>query len=78
MTEASGMKAEIWIGLKKTGVASWLWSVGETPTSSGLAEYTNWASLPNSSHHCGGMRDDGKWLSAACDTTLPFVCQEGN
>ncbi|XP_044035025.1 secretory phospholipase A2 receptor-like [Siniperca chuatsi] len=76
MTAASGVTTEIWIGLKETGVASWLWSVGETQTSHGLAEYTNWAIFPNSSHYCGGMRGDGKWLSALCETTLPFVCQE--
>uniref|UniRef100_A0A8P4K6C6 C-type lectin domain-containing protein n=2 Tax=Dicentrarchus labrax TaxID=13489 RepID=A0A8P4K6C6_DICLA len=76
MTAASGETKEIWIGLKKNGVASWLWSVGETQTSDGLAVYTNWASLPDSSHYCGGMRDDGKWLSASCVETHPFVCQE--
>lgn len=78
MTAKSSVKENIWIGLKKTGVAeSWLWSVGETQSSHGVTEYTNWASLPNSSHDCGGMRGDGKWLSALCSTTIPFVCQEG-
>lgn len=66
-----------WIGLKKNGVASWQWSVGETQTSDGLVNYTNWASSPDSSHDCGGMRDDGKWLSAPCGNLNPFVCQEG-
>ncbi|KAE8284285.1 hypothetical protein D5F01_LYC17616 [Larimichthys crocea] len=65
-----------WIGLKKNGVASWQWSVGETQTSDGLVNYTNWASSPDSSHDCGGMRDDGKWLSAPCGNLNPFVCQE--
>lgn len=77
MAVASGLSQEIWIGLKKTGVASWLWSVGETQTSHGLVEYANWASSPGSSQHCGAMRADGKWLSASCGTQYPFVCQEG-
>ncbi|CAJ1080961.1 secretory phospholipase A2 receptor-like [Xyrichtys novacula] len=74
---ANGLKEEVWIGLKEiVHPSSWMWSIGETPTSHGSAEYTNWASSPSSSHHCGGMRDDGKWLSAVCDTKLPFACQE--
>lgn len=77
MTEASGVKSNIWIGLKETGSATWLWSVGETETSDGLVEYTNWANSPSSSHHCGGMRDDGKWIDRLCNTELPFVCQNG-
>ncbi|XP_038592480.1 secretory phospholipase A2 receptor-like [Micropterus salmoides] len=76
VTAASGMTEEIWIGLTKTRVASWLWSVGETQSSHGVAEYTNWSIGPNSSHQCGGMRADGKWRSALCETPLPFVCQE--
>uniref|UniRef100_A0A4W6G4T0 C-type lectin domain-containing protein n=1 Tax=Lates calcarifer TaxID=8187 RepID=A0A4W6G4T0_LATCA len=76
-TAASGVTAEIWIGLTESGPASWLWSVGETSMSHKLAEYSNWDSSPDSSHHCGGMRTDGKWLSTLCQTALPFVCQEG-
>nr|XP_046233605.1 C-type mannose receptor 2-like [Scatophagus argus] len=76
MTAASGVTANIWIGLKKNGAASWLWSVGATQTSHGIAEYTNWATLPDSTHNCGGMKSDGKWLSALCGTNLPFVCQD--
>lgn len=76
-TAVSGVTEQIWIGLKETVETSWLWSVGETQTSQGLVEHTNWAGLPDSSHHCGGMGADGKWLSALCETELPFVCQEG-
>ncbi|KAI3365011.1 hypothetical protein L3Q82_001163 [Scortum barcoo] len=75
MTAVSDLTGSIWIGLKKSDLVSWLWSVGETQTGQGVAEYTNWASLPDSAHDCGGMRPDGKWLSALCNTTLPFVCQ---
>lgn len=72
---ASGEGRSIWIGLKKGGVVgSWMWSVGEAQTT----DYTNWASPPDSSYNCGGMRGDGKWLSASCEAVLPFVCQEGN
>ncbi|KAK9530476.1 hypothetical protein VZT92_011973 [Zoarces viviparus] len=74
---ASSVSGEAWIGLKEGGEASWLWSVGASQTSDGLAVYTNWASAPDPSHHCGGMRGDGKWSSALCNATLPFVCQGG-
>ncbi|XP_071318374.1 macrophage mannose receptor 1-like [Trachinotus anak] len=79
MTAASGATAGIWIGL--SGSLSfrkdfWQWSAGETWMSHGVAEYTNWASPPDSAHTCGGVRRDGKWLSELCDTPLPFVCQE--
>nr|XP_033467993.1 secretory phospholipase A2 receptor-like [Epinephelus lanceolatus] len=77
MTEASGETKEIWIGLRKAEMTSWLWSVGETQSSYGVAEYMNWANSLDSSHHCGGMKGDGKWLSELCGTKLPFVCQEG-
>uniref|UniRef100_A0A3Q4H920 C-type lectin domain-containing protein n=1 Tax=Neolamprologus brichardi TaxID=32507 RepID=A0A3Q4H920_NEOBR len=75
MVSASGVTAEMWIGLTQTGPAAWLWSVGETQISDGVVEYSNWASLPSSTDNCGGMRDDGKWFSAPCTTTLPYVCQ---
>nr|XP_008281552.1 PREDICTED: C-type lectin BfL-2-like [Stegastes partitus] len=42
-TAASGVTREIWIGLTETRASSWLWSVGETETSSGVVENTNWA-----------------------------------
>lgn len=74
MAAASGLGRSIWIGLEKGVVGSWMWSVGEAQTT----DYTNWASPPDSSHNCGGMRGDGKWLSASCGANLPFVCQEGN
>ncbi|XP_030256829.1 macrophage mannose receptor 1-like [Sparus aurata] len=73
MAAASGLGRSIWIGLEKGVVGSWMWSVGEAQTT----DYTNWASPPDSSHNCGGMRGDGKWLSASCGANLPFVCQEG-
>lgn len=75
MVSASGVTAEMWIGLTRTGPPAWLWSVGETQISDGVVEYTNWGSLPSSTDNCGGMRDDGKWFSAPCTTTLPYVCQ---
>lgn len=77
LAAASGIRVQIWIGLTHNGVASWMWSTTETQTSYGLAQYTNWASLPDPSHHCGGMRVDGKWFSALCERHLPFVCQSG-
>lgn len=64
----------IWIGLREYGVKSWKWSSGDNL---GKADYANWASLPTSSQNCGALRDDGKWLSAACNAALPFVCQTG-
>ncbi|XP_063750026.1 C-type mannose receptor 2-like [Eleginops maclovinus] len=74
ITLTNNMTGEIWIGLKKTGMLTWSWSIGEK---NGLAEYSNWAASPVSSQHCGSMRGDGKWISGLCTTTRPFVCQGG-
>lgn len=71
---ASSITSLIWVGLRKHGVKSWKWSSGDNP---GIADYANWASLPTSSQSCGALRDDGKWLGAACNAALPFVCQTG-
>lgn len=71
---ASSVASLMWIGLKKNEVKSWVWSSGDTP---GIAGYTNWATLPSSSHNCGALRSDGKWLGEFCATALPFVCQTG-
>lgn len=71
-SDASGVTKDTWIGLRKAGSSSWMWSVGH-----GLTEYANGAISPDSSHHCGAMGDDRKWHSALCETTLPFVCQTG-
>uniref|UniRef100_A0A3B4ZJS8 C-type lectin domain-containing protein n=1 Tax=Stegastes partitus TaxID=144197 RepID=A0A3B4ZJS8_9TELE len=78
-TAASGVTREIWIGLTETRASSWLWSVGETETSSGVVENTNWAPGEPSSttSNCGGMQSNGRWFSSSCSTTLPFVCQSG-
>ncbi|XP_053270337.1 macrophage mannose receptor 1 [Pleuronectes platessa] len=65
----------IWIGLRETGPESWYWSVGETGMSYESPTYSNWASLNDPEHDCGGVRADGKWLSVLCGTALPFVCQ---
>lgn len=64
-----------WIGLIKTQVASWAWSVAEDQPS--LEEYTNWATSPGISNLCGAMMADGKWQASPCSTQLPFVCQSG-
>lgn len=71
---AGSVSILIWIGLRKYNVESWMWSSGDTP---GLADYANWASLPNSSQNCGALTVDGKWLGVVCSTALPFVCQIG-
>ncbi|XP_034415198.1 snaclec 3-like [Cyclopterus lumpus] len=76
IAEASGVSREAWIGMREGGAASWMWSEGETQTGPGLAVYTNWARVPDPSHHCGSMREDGKWISTLCETTLPFICHE--
>ena len=74
LTNGINVPSEIWIGLKKTGMGTWSWSVGEKTRSAG---YSNWAASPASSHHCGGMGGDGKWFGRLCNTTLPFVCHGG-
>uniref|UniRef100_A0A667XSQ9 C-type lectin domain-containing protein n=1 Tax=Myripristis murdjan TaxID=586833 RepID=A0A667XSQ9_9TELE len=76
-TSASGVTEEVWIGLTKTGPLQWQWSVGETLSGEGVAEYTNWAGLPSSSHLCGGMYTNGMWLAADCQTAQWFICEDG-
>ncbi|KAK1881449.1 Snaclec VP12 subunit B [Dissostichus eleginoides] len=71
LTNVINVPSEIWIGLKKTGMGTWSWSVGEKTRSAG---YSNWAASPASSHHCGGMGGDGKWFGWLCNTIRPFVC----
>uniref|UniRef100_A0A3P9C432 C-type lectin domain-containing protein n=1 Tax=Maylandia zebra TaxID=106582 RepID=A0A3P9C432_9CICH len=41
MVSASGVTAEMWIGLTRTGPPAWLWSVGETQISDGVAFMVN-------------------------------------
>lgn len=77
LASANGIKKQIWIGLKRNGVVTWMWSTTETQTSYGIAQYTNWATLPDPSHNCGLMSVDGKWFSAKCGKQLPFICQSG-
>ncbi|KAI9536674.1 hypothetical protein NQZ68_031749 [Dissostichus eleginoides] len=74
LTNVINVPSEIWIGLKKTGMGTWSWSVGEKTRSAG---YSNWAASPASSHHCGGMGGDGKWFGWLCNTIRPFVCHGG-
>ncbi|KAM4524299.1 C-type mannose receptor 2-like isoform 2-T2 [Odontesthes bonariensis] len=76
LTAASGVTGDIWFGLRKTGPPSWLWTVGEGQASQGLVGWSNWAELPNSTHHCGKMGVDGKWIGESCATTAPFACQK--
>lgn len=77
LASANGIKKQIWIGLKRNGAVTWMWSTTETQTSYGIAQYTNWATLPDPSHNCGIMSVDGKWFSAPCGKQLPFICQSG-
>ncbi|CAG5907403.1 unnamed protein product [Menidia menidia] len=76
LTNARGVTAEIWVGLRKTGPPSWLWSAGETQSGPGSVDWTNWATIPLSTENCGGMLADGKWFGTSCETTHPFVCEE--
>ncbi|XP_071763451.1 putative C-type lectin domain family 20 member A [Centroberyx gerrardi] len=73
---ASGVSQEIWIGLRKTGPTPWQWSVGESQSSEGVAEWTNWAGPPGSSHLCGGMNTEGRWLGVDCQRRQFFACHD--
>ncbi|XP_056604863.1 macrophage mannose receptor 1-like [Triplophysa dalaica] len=61
-------KKNFWIGLKKTGVNKWKWSLGDP------VNYTNWESGPtNDRRDCAVMRN-GKWRQQDCNKNMRFIC----
>ncbi|XP_065146135.1 C-type mannose receptor 2-like [Paramisgurnus dabryanus] len=57
-----------WIGLKRSSVFKWKWSLGDP------VKYTNWSNRDtNGPGHCVYMRD-GSWRHQDCIVTMRFIC----
>ncbi|XP_056604490.1 C-type mannose receptor 2-like [Triplophysa dalaica] len=62
----------VWIGLKRTGVYKWKWSLGDP------VKYLNWETEPsNITNNCTVMRN-GKWHQQKCIDKLGFICYNGD
>ncbi|XP_073726281.1 C-type mannose receptor 2-like, partial [Misgurnus anguillicaudatus] len=64
---------KVWIGLNKSSVYKWKWSLGDP------VKYTNWYNGDsNGSDHCVYMRD-GSWHHQDCkQNTKRFICYNGD
>ncbi|XP_056604160.1 C-type mannose receptor 2-like [Triplophysa dalaica] len=63
---------KVWIGLKRTGVYKWKWSLGDP------VKYLNWETEPsNVTNNCTIMRN-GKWLQQDCNVKSQFICYNDN
>ncbi|XP_056598348.1 secretory phospholipase A2 receptor-like [Triplophysa dalaica] len=62
---------KVWIGLKRTDVYNWKWSLGDN------VKYLNWETEPSTdTNNCAVMRN-GKWHRQKCDDNLGFICYNG-
>ncbi|XP_056605089.1 macrophage mannose receptor 1-like [Triplophysa dalaica] len=62
---------EIWIGLKRTDVYKWKWSLGDP------AKYLNWETESSTdTNNCAVMRN-GKWHQQDCYEMSQFICYNG-
>ncbi|XP_073670275.1 C-type mannose receptor 2-like [Paramisgurnus dabryanus] len=58
----------VWIGLKRSSVYKWKWSLGDP------VKYTNWYNGDsNGGDNCTYMRD-GSWHHQSCNTNMRFIC----
>nr|XP_055063810.1 macrophage mannose receptor 1-like [Misgurnus anguillicaudatus] len=63
----------VWIGLQKTSVYKWKWSMGHT------VKYTNWHNgESNNTNDCTFMKKNGKWDHKDCNVHLSFICYNEN
>ncbi|XP_056603674.1 C-type mannose receptor 2-like [Triplophysa dalaica] len=62
----------VWIGLKRTDVFTWKWSLGDP------VKYLNWETEPSTdTNNCAVMRN-GKWRQQKCIDKLGFICYNGD
>ncbi|XP_073672160.1 C-type mannose receptor 2-like [Paramisgurnus dabryanus] len=57
----------VWIGLHRSSVHKWKWSLGDP------VKYTNWYGDSNGPDDCVYMRD-GSWHHQDCNTNMRFIC----
>ncbi|KAA0721364.1 L-rhamnose-binding lectin CSL2 [Triplophysa tibetana] len=62
---------KVWIGLKRTDVYKWKWSLGDP------VKYLNWETEPsNDTNNCAVMRN-GTWLQQGCNVNMSLICYNG-
>ncbi|XP_073672156.1 macrophage mannose receptor 1-like [Paramisgurnus dabryanus] len=61
----------VWIGLHRSSVCKWKWSLGDP------VKYTNWYGDSNGPGHCVYMRD-GSWRHQICNVRMRFFCYNDN
>ncbi|XP_056605101.1 macrophage mannose receptor 1-like [Triplophysa dalaica] len=67
-TVNNSLEIKLWIGLKRTGVYKWKWSLGDP------VKYLNWETEPSTdTNNCAFMRN-GKWRQQDCNVSSQFIC----
>ncbi|XP_056603736.1 L-selectin-like [Triplophysa dalaica] len=61
----------VWIGLKRTGVYKWKWSLGDA------VKYLNWETEPSTDTNNSAVMRNGKWLQQDCNVPSQFICYNG-
>nr|XP_055046337.1 C-type mannose receptor 2-like [Misgurnus anguillicaudatus] len=68
MKSVNNRLTQVWIGLHRSRVYKWKWSLGD------LVKYTNWSNGDsNGPDHCVYMRD-GSWYHQDCNVNMRFIC----
>ncbi|KAA0721477.1 Lymphocyte antigen 75 [Triplophysa tibetana] len=61
-------RVNVWIGLKRTGVYKWKWSLGDP------VKYLNWETEPSTdTNNCSVMRN-GTWRQQDCNVNMSLIC----
>ncbi|KAA0721474.1 L-rhamnose-binding lectin CSL2 [Triplophysa tibetana] len=64
-------RVHVWIGLKRTDVYRWKWSLGDP------VKYLNWDTESSTdTNNCAFMRN-GKWCQEKCNVPSQFICYNG-